>query len=78
MVKRLRSSFHSLLGQKLIYCFFWLVIPTQYSVNVTYNLVGVAGCQANQELKYSQTCVKRPYKTRHIFGFSDRWLLTAA
>ena len=21
---------------------------------------------------YSQPCVKRPYKTRHIFGFSDR------
>ena len=27
---------------------------------------------------YSQTCVKRPYKTRHILGFSDRWLLIAA
>ena len=26
---------------------------------------------------YSQTCVKRPYKTRHIFGFSDGWLLIA-
>ena len=24
---------------------------------------------------YSQTCVKRPFTTRHIFGFSDRWLL---
>ena len=28
--------------------------------------------------KYSQTCVKGPYKTRHIFDFSDRWLLIAA
>ena len=28
-------------------------------------------------LLYSQTCVKRPYKARHIFGFSDRWLLIA-
>ena len=27
---------------------------------------------------YSQTCLKRPYKTRHIFGFSDKWLLIAA
>ena len=27
---------------------------------------------------YSQTCVKHPYKTRHIFGFSDRWLLLIA
>ena len=26
---------------------------------------------------YSQTCVKRPYTTRQIFGFSDRWLLIA-
>ena len=26
----------------------------------------------------SQTCVKQAYKTRHIFGFSDRWLLIAA
>ena len=30
------------------------------------------------ENKYSQICVKRPYKTRHIFGFLDRWLLIAA
>ena len=30
-------------------------------------------------LLYSQTCVKRPYKARHIrFGFLDRWLLIAA
>ena len=27
---------------------------------------------------YSQTCVKRPYKTRHVFGFSERWLLIDA
>ena len=27
---------------------------------------------------YNQTCVKRPIKARHIFGFSDRWLLIAA
>ena len=27
---------------------------------------------------YSQSCVKRPYKTRHIFEFSDRWLVIAA
>ena len=27
---------------------------------------------------YSQTCVKRPNKTRQILGFSDRWLLIAA
>ena len=26
---------------------------------------------------YSQTCVKRLYKTRYISGFSDRWLLIA-
>ena len=26
---------------------------------------------------YSQICVKRPYNTTHIFGFSDRWLLSA-
>ena len=26
---------------------------------------------------YSQICVKRPYKTRFISGFSDRWLLIA-
>ena len=26
---------------------------------------------------YSQTCVKRPYKTIRISGFSDRWLLIA-
>ena len=24
---------------------------------------------------YSQTCVKQPYKTRHMLGFSDRWWL---
>ena len=29
-------------------------------------------------LEYSQTCVKPPYKTRYVFGFSDRWLLIAA
>ena len=29
-------------------------------------------------LYYNQTCVKRPYKTRHVFDFSDRWLLIAA
>ena len=28
--------------------------------------------------RYSQTCVKHPHKTRHNFGFSDRWLLIAA
>ena len=28
--------------------------------------------------KYSQTCFKGPYKTRHSFGFSKRWLLIAA
>ena len=28
----------------------------------------------HQVNKYSQTCVKRPYKTIHIFGFSGRWL----
>ena len=27
--------------------------------------------------QYSQTCVKRPYRTIHIFGFSDRWSLIA-
>ena len=27
---------------------------------------------------YSQTCVKRQYETRHMFGFSDRLLLIAA
>ena len=24
---------------------------------------------------YSETCVRRPYKTIHILGCSDRWLL---
>ena len=28
-------------------------------------------------VNYSQPCIKRPYTTRHIFGFSDRWLLIA-
>ena len=28
--------------------------------------------------KYSQTFVLQPCKTRHIFCFSDRWLLIAA
>ena len=27
---------------------------------------------------YSQTFVKRPYTTRHIFSFTDMWLLIAA
>ena len=27
---------------------------------------------------FSQTFVKRPYTTRHVFGFSDRWLLIDA
>ena len=35
-------------------------------------------CFLLTEYMYSQTCVKRPYKTRHVFGFSDRWLLIAA
>ena len=29
------------------------------------------------KILYSQTCVKRPYTTRHILGCSDRWLLIA-
>ena len=29
-------------------------------------------------LQYSQTCFKRQYETRHMFGFSDRWSFIAA
>ena len=34
--------------------------------------------QTADQTKYSKTCVKRPYTTIHILGFSDRWLLIAA
>ena len=47
-------------------------------------LHGVLVIFALVSLKFSPTifmvqiCVEGPYKTRHIFGFSDRWLLNAA